>query len=205
MTAAALQRDFAAGARERADLDSVDRRLIADVANARDVNAFERLYHSYRPRLGAFLYRLSQDQGANEELYNDVFLAVWERAGSYNGTSRVSTWIFAIGYRQCMKMLRKRRPPLAAVETDLPGADERNIAEDRNLLAVALGMLSPEHRMAIELSYYAGYTYQEIAAIAECPENTIKTRIFHARRRLQTIVAEAGGERPARPGEEHTS
>jgi RNA polymerase sigma-70 factor (ECF subfamily) len=55
-----------------------------------------------------------------------------------------------------------------------------------------LGNLSAEHRDVIELTYFNGCTYQEIAEIVQCPENTVKTRMFHAKKLLQGYLREAG-------------
>ncbi|MEM9209338.1 MAG: RNA polymerase sigma factor, partial [Pseudomonadota bacterium] len=74
--------------------------------------------------------------------------------------------------------------------------DEGRRLEQGDLVHHALSRLSPEHRLVIELSYFQGNSYQEIAAIAGCPENTVKTRVFHARRRLQNIMQDLG-EAPA--------
>ena len=180
-----------------ADLDVVpedgdDRSLIRRIADGRDVDAFERLYHAYRQRLGPFTFRIVRDAAANEEVFNDVMLTVWRKSHTYNGQSKVSTWIFSIAYRQCLKALRGRSQ--LAEETEAPEAsiDERGALERSDLVGHALTRLSPEHRLVIELSYFQGNNYREIAAIADCPENTVKTRVFHARRRLKEIVAELG-------------
>jgi RNA polymerase sigma-70 factor (ECF subfamily) len=60
------------------------------------------------------------------------------------------------------------------------------------LLAKALGTLSPEQRAVVELTFYHGFSYPEIAAIVDCPVNTVKTRMFHARKRLGQLVSELG-------------
>ncbi len=60
--------------------------------------------------------------------------------------------------------------------------------ELRQLIERALALLSPEHRLVVELTYFEDCSYQEIAAIAECPVNTVKTRMFHARKRLREIL-----------------
>ncbi|MEM6512833.1 MAG: sigma-70 family RNA polymerase sigma factor [Pseudomonadota bacterium] len=172
--------------------DDDDRALINRVASQRDAGAFERLYHSYRRRLGPFMYRFVRDVAANEETFNDVMMTVWRKAESYNGSSRVSTWIFGIAYRQCLKALRQAGKD--------PGSDEHREVADENtpslerqdLVERALNGLSAEHRLVIELSYFAGHSYQEIAEIAGCPENTVKTRVFHARKRLRVIMNELG-------------
>lgn len=176
--------------------DEEDRSLIGRIAAARDVAAFEALYESYRRRLGPFMFRIVRDSAANEEAFNDVMLTVWQKASSYNGQSRVSTWIFGIAYRHCLKCLRgmQKGGETTTLPEDLPSRDGR--LDERDLVAHALTRLTDEHRMVIELSYFQGHTYQEIAAIADCPENTVKTRVFHARRRLKTIMSELG-ERPA--------
>ncbi len=175
--------------------DDDDRQLIGRIAMHRDAAAFERLYHDYRRRLGPFMYRIVDDPGANEEAFNDVMLTVWRKASSYNGKSRVSTWIFGIAYRQCLKALRasRRNRNDATLPEDLEA--EADNADRRDLVSVALRRLSIEHRLVIELSYYGGHTYREIADIAGCPENTVKTRVFHARRQLKAVMAELGESR----------
>jgi RNA polymerase sigma-70 factor (ECF subfamily) len=81
-------------------------RLIVRIA-ARDLRAFEELYRTYHARLTRFLERLTRRRDAFvEELLNDTMLVVWKRADSYNGRSKVSTWIFAIAYRKALKALR---------------------------------------------------------------------------------------------------
>ncbi len=172
--------------------DGDDRSLIRRIAEGRDVDAFERLYHTYRKRLGPFTFRIVRDAAANEEVFNDVMLTVWRKSHTYNGQSKVSTWIFSIAYRQCLKALRGRSKLADEAEVPEASIDERPALEQSDLVSHALTRLSPEHRLVIELSYFQGNNYREIAAIADCPENTVKTRVFHARRRLKEIVAELG-------------
>ena len=177
--------------------DEDDRKLMQRIAAGRDAAAFERLYHDYRRRLGPFMYRFVNDPAANEEAFNDVMLTVWNKASAYNGSSKVSTWIFAIAYRQCLKTLRSLRRNRSHQELVDDMAIQDDTRDSRDLVARALEQLSAEHRLVIELSYFGGHSYREIAKIADCPENTVKTRVFHARRRLKQIMAELG-ERPAR-------
>ena len=180
-----------------ATTDNDERSLIARVANARDTAAFERLYHDYRRRLGPFVYRIVRDASTNDEVFNDVMLAVWRNAASFSGKSKVSTWVFGIAYRQCLKHLRGRKAMVELDESMHDSVDDRESIERRDLVVRALAGLSPEQRLVIELSYFQGNTYGEIAEIAECPENTIKTRVFHARRRLKAIMTELGERAPA--------
>lgn len=167
-----------------------------------DREAFERLYKVYYPRLFGYLFRILRRVGAVEEVLNDVMLAVWKQAGQFRGDSRVSTWIFGIAYRQAMRSTRRSRSqpilvqpedPLAAVESD--DAEQHAIERDLRLsLAKALERLSLEHRAVVELTYYYGYSYAEIGSIVGCPENTVKTRMFHARRKLRRLVPELAAD-----------
>lgn len=174
--------------------DERDRGLIARIAVDRDMDALEQLYQSYRERLGPFLFRIVRDEAANEETFNDVMMTVWQKAGQYQGGSKVSTWIYAIAYRQCLKSLRGKRHEKNTVELPEDLTANSDGAENRELVTRALTGLSEDHRMAIELSYFVGCTYREIADIAGCPESTIKTRVFHARQKLKQILSEMGSE-----------
>lgn len=180
----------------RTSTDDDDRALIGRIASKRDANAFERLYHSYRRRLGPFMFRFVRDAAANEEAFNDVMMTVWRKASSYNGRSQVSTWIFGIAYRQCLKTLRRAKREQGSEDGHEAIADITRSFEQQDLVERALDGLSAEHRLVIELSYFGGHTYQEIAEIVECPENTVKTRVFHARKRLKAIMNELG-EQPS--------
>ena len=174
--------------------DERDRALIARIADDRDMDALGQLYESYRERLGSFMFRIVRDETANEETFNDVMMTVWQKADQYQGGSKVSTWIYAIAYRQCLKSLRDKRHDKNNVELpdDLKAGSDGE--ENREMVAKALTRLAEDHRMAIELSYFVGCTYREIADIAGCPEGTVKTRVFHGRQRLKQILSEMGSE-----------
>ncbi len=174
--------------------DANERRLLARIADLQDMRALEQLYVLYTPRLSQFLQRLTSDPQHIEEVCNDVMMAVWKQAKNFNGKSKVSTWIFSIAYRICIKVLRKSswRPEVGGEEYEKLSAtwiDETVAIDDnKDLIALALNKLSPKHRMVVELSYFLDRSYEEIAEIVNCPVNTVKTRMFHARRQLRDIV-----------------
>lgn len=174
--------------------DEEDRRLVARVCR-RDLPAFETLYRRYHPRLSRFLQRMLRPAHLVEEVLNDTLFVVWNQAERYNGTSKVSTWIFAIAYRKALKALDRHDepaedPPEDADDARTADAGERpeerlSHAQLHAALARALATLSPDQRAAVELTYFHGFSYPEIAAIVDCPTDTVKTRMFHARRRLK--------------------
>jgi RNA polymerase sigma factor (sigma-70 family) len=171
----------------------------------KDRGAFEELYTIYYRRLFSYLFKLTRRAELVEEVLNDVMLVIWKKAASFDGRSRPSTWIFGIAYHKAMKALAQRRkgelPPASnddgerepreAVDQDEP---ESLLA--RRELATTLGRallaISAEQRAVVELTYYYGLSYQEIAEVVGCPVNTVKTRMFHARRRLKDLLPEMG-------------
>jgi RNA polymerase sigma factor (sigma-70 family) len=176
-------------------LEEDDLILIRRVA-AKDRQAFEILYHRYAQRLYRYLSKLISQRELIEEVLDDVMLVVWQNASRYNHTSRISTWMFGIAYHKALKALARsshqsRDEPLAMPEDRIDpegpeGAMTRR--ELHNTLARALETLPPELRAVVELTFYHGCSYQEIAESIGCPVNTVKTRMFHARRRLAQVL-----------------
>ena len=170
-----------------------DMRLFAGVV-ARDLNAFEALYRLYHPRLARFLLNLLHRPTLVEEVLNDTLFVVWERSDTFRGASKLSTWIFAIAYRKAMKALRRLDEPIEdrdadmrPSESDAPDAPFGRQRTQEALLA-ALAKLSPDHRTVVDLTYFHEMGYREIAAIMDCPVDTVKTRMFHARRHLRRLM-----------------
>ena len=133
-----------------------------------------------------------------EEILNDTLLVVWRKAHTYNLSSKVSTWIFAIAYRKALKALKSVDDAVEFdAEKDLRTADsdpEGEVMQQqlRAFIGHAMTALSVEHRAVIELTYYQGYACLEIAQIMSCPVDTVKTRMFYARRRLKSLLTDGG-------------
>jgi RNA polymerase sigma-70 factor (ECF subfamily) len=188
------QGDLHRDGRTGASADDEEVRLIARVC-AGDRTAFEALYRLYHPRLARFLDRMTRRPGMVEELLNDTMLVVWRRAASYNGRSKVSTWVFGIAYRTALKALRQLDEAVEDPDLEEPAgtADaepEHHLGrlQVHALLLRALEGLSAEHRAVVDLTYFHGLGYREIAEVVDCPVDTVKTRMFHARRRLRLLL-----------------
>lgn len=176
--------------------------LIRRVA-AHDRQAFEALYYRYARRLAGYLTKLLKQQEVIEEVVDDVMLVVWQNAARFDCTSRVSTWMYGIARNKAMKALTKVvNKPLVRPSADV--AEGRRHQEDpealltrqelERTLASALQILSPEQRAVVELTFYHACSYQEIATITGCPVNTVKTRMFYARRRLAQFLVDGRNE-----------
>lgn len=164
---------------------------------ARDLEAFEQLYRAYHPRLTRFLARLLHRPQLVEEVLNDTMMVVWDRLAGFNGSSKLSTWIFAIGYRKAMRALRRHDEPAddAAIEAqialDADPEDSAGRQRTAEILHEAMNGLSPDHRKVVHLTYFQEIGYREIAEIMDCPVDTVKTRMFHARRHLKRMLSGA--------------
>ncbi len=168
--------------------------LIARIVD-QDLRAFEDLYRIYHPRLTRFLINILRRPQLAEEALNDTMMVVWKRPASFNGTSKVSTWIFAIAYRTALKARSRSDEPREdhqAEQRTSPEVDpEQHLGQrqTQDLLLEAMGRLSPEHRAVVDLTYFHEIGYREIAEILDCPVGTVKTRMHHARRHLKDMLA----------------
>ena len=163
----------------------------------RDLRAFESLYRSYHPRLTRFLTNLIRRPQLVEEVLNDTMMVVWNKPESYNGASRLSTWIFAIGYRKALKALSRYDDPQEDALADRrpspePGPETQlNLRQAQAALLDAMRELSPDHRAVVDLTYFHEIGYREIAEIMDCPVDTVKTRMYYARRHLKRVLSGA--------------
>lgn len=169
-----------------------DAELIARICAA-DEGAFETLYKRYYPKLFRFSFRVTRRLDQIEEIINDVMYVVWKKAPSFRPETRASTWIFGIAYNKCLKAVAGRAQAehleLEDAEDLIPGVQDSGLKnlEIEDWVAVAFSKLPPGQRAVLELAYHHGLHYQEIAQIMDCPENTVKTRMFHARKKIKSL------------------
>jgi RNA polymerase sigma factor (sigma-70 family) len=178
-------------------MDEVD--LVGLVA-MEDVRAFEALYRAYHPRLRRFLRGMLRQSTMVDEVLDDTMLVAWRKAHTFDATSRVSTWLFAIAYRQALKALRRLDWSLpdpidepAAPREEEPDRELAHV-QLRERLDAVLAQLSPEHRAVIEMTYFHGYSCKEIAEVVGCPVATVKTRMFYARRHMKNLLGDEGAQ-----------
>ena len=177
--------------------DRLDRELLRLIASG-DARSLEHLYLEYHRRLLQFLSRLSSRREALEEAINDTFWIVWQKASEFRGGSRVSTWIMGIAWRCALKAIRRNSDSSAqALRESTPaeagGAETLRSEERSEWLEQGLAMLPVEQRATLQLAYFVGYSCEEIAAIMDCPVNTVKARMFQARIKLRNLLPQLGG------------
>lgn len=159
---------------------------LLDRASRGDEEAFSRLYD----RLAGFLYgivrRVVRDPAQSQEVAQEVFLEIWRLAPRFDRTKgSVKSWAAVIAHRRAVDRVRseqssknreERQSHMAPTAVDTV-ADEVADRFEREQVRGALAVLSAVQRQAVELAYYGGYTYREVAVLLDTPEGTIKTRI----------------------------
>lgn len=179
-------------------------RLMEGVAE-RNERDFEELFRRYQARLGSFFLQRTRDPQAAEELVQETMMVVWQRATSFDQTSRPSSWIFGIGYRKYLEWQRKNSKASQLYESEtehdpeeLPRSLHDEVGEQigRETLSEtvrqALGELSEEHRAVIDLTFQQGLSYGEIAQILGIQPGTVKSRMFYGKERLKEILIRRG-------------
>jgi RNA polymerase sigma-70 factor (ECF subfamily) len=127
---------------------------------------------------------------------------VWRQAGTFESRSQVSTWILSIARFKALTALSKRREPQLDEEAMEMVADDADTPEqtvlhtDRRAHLRRLIAQSPDHREVIDLVYYHDKSVEEVAKVLNLPKNTVKTRMFYARKNLARLLAVQGDYEP---------
>ena len=175
-----------------------DEALIGAIA-AGDRRAMQALYARHNVRIYRFALRLTNDSSLAEDIVSEVFIDVWRGAEGFKVKSRVSTWMLAIARHKTLSALRRRSDEQldedAAAAIADPADDAETTANNRDRSAIVqqcLSQLSALHREVLDLVYYHEKSVDEVAEIVGAPINTVKTRMFYARKRMQTLLKAAG-------------
>jgi RNA polymerase sigma-70 factor (ECF subfamily) len=178
-----------------------DEVLIGRIAKG-DRLAMQVLFARHHVRVYRFVLRLVGNPTVAEDLISEVFLDVWRQADRFEGRSAVSTWMLAIARFKALSALRKKPDEELdeeTAETIEDTADNPEVAlgkkDKSTVLRQCLEKLSPEHKEIIDLVYYHEKSVEEVAEIVGIPENTVKTRMFYARKKLAELLKAAGIER----------
>jgi RNA polymerase sigma-70 factor, ECF subfamily len=175
-----------------------DEGLISAIA-AGDRDAMHVLYVRHSVRVYRFVLRLTNDSSLAEDLVSEVFIDVWRGARGFKARSQVSTWLLAIARNKALSAMRARLDEQLDDEMATAIADAADDAEttankrDRGAIVEhCLSKLSPPHREVLDLVYYHEKSVDEVAQIVGAPANTVKTRMFYARKRMENLLKAAG-------------
>lgn len=178
-----------------------DEELLSRIA-AGDRLAMQVLFARHQLRIHRFVLRMVRDEAVAEDAVSDTFLDVWRDASGFSGRSQVTTWLISIARFKALSALRRRRDAgldddfAASIEDDADDPEVISQKLDKGAaIRLCMERLTPEHREVIDLVYYHEASVEEVAEIVGIPQNTVKTRLFHARKKLAELLAAAGVDR----------
>lgn len=178
------------GIKDGVGAEKSDTSLLAGI-RAHDQASLELLYKNYFPRLNRFVTQITQDPHETLDVINEVFLTVWNDASRFRGESSLSSWIIGIAYNKSLATLRKRRKWLSFSD-DLDNiavteSDQALVSDD---IYKIMKKLKPEHRAMMELTYYFGYSYKEIADILGLTPSMVRDQLHQARKKIKSLIGD---------------
>ena len=178
--------------------DTSDETLVAQIAQ-RDKHALQLLYSRHHVRIYRFALRFLNDEAAAEDTVSEVFIDVWRQAERFEGRSQVTTWLLAIARNKALSLLRRRSSEelddevAEFIEDPSDNPEAAMLKSQRaSVLQDCLTQLSPAHREIVDLVYYHEKSVEEVTEIISVPANTVKTRMFYARKRIGELMAAKG-------------
>jgi RNA polymerase sigma-70 factor (ECF subfamily) len=172
--------------------------LVRRVAQA-DADAFGELYRLMSPRVFGLVRKVVIDPAVSEEVTQEIFLEIWSRADSFDGTrGSAPTWIMTMARRRAIDRVRSeaasaersragaRANPVAASDSAVEDVPEGDAARR---LTAPLGNLTPLQREAIDLAYFGGLTYDETARRLGAASGTVRSRIREGILRLRADLS----------------
>lgn len=166
----------------------------------RDEKALSELYTIYSKIIYSLIYKIVKKQDEAEDILQSVFLQIWNKAYLYNKEKgNVYSWIVRMSRNKALDHIRSKKALKSLDEIHFNDDEvevfidncqpiDAAIAEERsNSLATALNQIPNEQREIIEMSYYQGYTHQEISTKFNIPLGTVKTRMRQGMKKLYTI------------------
>jgi RNA polymerase sigma-70 factor (ECF subfamily) len=182
--------------------DELARELLRRCAE-RDERALAELHRLMAQRIYAFAFHRLRDETAAQTVVIDTLYEVWKSAGKFRGESRASTWILGIARFKVIAQWKQGASQDEHVDIadhadtlrgDFEdGAEALSRWQRDHIVKACMGELSAAHRECMQLVYFEGLSLAEVAAIQQVPENTVKTRLFHARKSMRLCVERREG------------
>lgn len=173
------------------------RELLERIAR-HDEPAFRQLYKAFSRRVFAYVLNMVKDHARAEEILVDTMYEVWRAPSRFRGDAQFGTWLIGIARNKALMAYRARRPDedhddvedIAETHAaDTPDGFAQLAAKQRSEgVRHCMGRLSEEHRECMHLVFFEGFSLAEVAEVQGCPENTVKTRLFHARQKIKKCL-----------------
>jgi len=175
-------------------MDELHKQWLEKIASGSE-SAMSELYHDFESRIYKFAFAKLNNAFEASEILNEVMMEVWKNASKYQGKSKVSTWIFSIAHHRTIDLMRKKYRH-DFVEEDPELADETSHLDQAILSSQitdkvqhCIKQLKRPFRDIIHLTFFEELHYSDIAKILDCPEGTVKSRVYHAKASLKNCLA----------------
>lgn len=169
-----------------------------------DMYALQTLFDRYRTQIYQTALGIVRDPHLAEEVLQDCLYRLYRYADRIDGSTPIAPWLYRVTVNLCYSRLKARRRHWAESFHDMAErlragsrTQPEQVAEHHEMQAViraTLKRLSPQHRAVLVLHYFHDYSLAEIASILECPEGTIKSRLFYARKVLKDQLQRAANQ-----------
>ena len=173
-------------------------RELLDRIGRQDQAAFRELYKAFSRKVFAYVLNMVNDHARAEEILVDSMYEVWRHPERFRGESQFGTWLIGVARNKALMAYRSRRfdevhddlDDIAETEAaDTPDGFEQLAAKQRSEgVKQCMGKLSDEHRECMHLVFFEGLSLGEVATVQNCPEGTVKTRLFHARQKIKNCL-----------------
>ena len=183
-----------------------DKELVALAQNG-DLSAYDDLIRKYQGKIYGLVYSMTSNKEDTEDLVQEIFVKAHSVLDRFRGTASFYTWIYRIAVNRTINFLKKRKRKAALSLNDMDLGIERDpayvelsakntpfrdatLSEIQEKLNNALLTLSEKHRAVVALHDIQGIPHEEVAEMLGCSQGTVRSRLFYARRQLQTELAE---------------
>lgn len=174
-----------------------EKRLVQRILKG-DRRAFEEFVDSYGARVHRLVRRYVDNPTDAEDVTQEIFCDLYRSIGKFRGESALGTWVYRVAVNHCLKHCRRQRPGSVSLEEQEVCDSDWQVdpalsackQELKDQLQVALNDLSPHHFDVVVLCEMHGMTYQECAQALDIPIGTVKSRLFHAFRRLRQSLSD---------------
>jgi RNA polymerase sigma-70 factor (ECF subfamily) len=181
---------------------SYDDKDLVQRLQAGDLQALNLLIDRYKDEFYRLAYRIMGNKEDAEEVLQDTFLRAYQKIGSFEGKSKLSTWLYRICVNRCLNrreglkkfaMTKTHDPAVIMGIQNLPSPQnteaEYETVELQQQIAHAVAKLKPDQRALVSLYYLQGFSCAEISEILQKPLGTVKTHLFRARNNLKKMLA----------------
>lgn len=161
-----------------------------------DEEAYKELMEMYKKPLFNLVYSIISNKDEAEEIVQDVFVSFYIKRESFEGRSKIYTWLYRVSFNRAVDHIRKKEREKKYRLKEYRNSEMQESGNDDSIhkiiLAEALEKLEDDFRIPLMMAEYENYSYNEISEKLDLPVNTVRTRIFRARKKLLSIMKKMG-------------